>query len=91
MDHMKDLSEGCLESVCVKAEGKHQWVQLKEENALAIEKLKWQAKQDLLHEHNLEAQCQREHELRVLDKQILLVQLQAGHSSLPGASASTSS
>ena len=86
MDHVKELLEGCLESVHVKAEGKHQWVQLKEENALAIEKLKWQAEQDLLQEHNLEKQCQCKDELKVLDKQILLVQLQAGQSSFPGAS-----
>ena len=86
MDHVKELSEGCLELVRVKAEGKRQWVQLKEENALAIKKLKWQAEQDLLQECNLKAQCQHKHELKVLNKQILLAQLQAGQSSFPGAS-----
>lgn len=91
MDHVKDLSEGRLESVRVRAEGKRQRAQLKEENTLAIEKLKWQAEHDLLQERNLEAQRQREHELKLLDKQILLAQLQAGHSTLPGASAGTTS
>ena len=78
-------TNSCLESEHVRAESKRQRL----ENELNIQKLKNEAQDQQCQHEAEEHECQRQHELQIMEKQIILAQLQARSTNVGNASGNT--